>query len=252
MRSARLRSPVCTLAFAWQVVEGAPLVVAANRDEGYGRPAAPPALREWSPRALCPLDERAGGTWIGANECGLFAAVTNRPADLAGARSRGLLVRDVLGCRTAAEGRTTVERALREGAYAGFNLVVADAGGTAVADADPPTCLLLTWDGDLRTRALDPGIHVVVNAGADGEVSKARRIRAALREAPGDAPEAWREASAGVLRDHDLGACVHGEDGGTRSSSLVTVRADGGIDYAFADGPPCETAYAPVAAESHF
>jgi uncharacterized protein with NRDE domain len=252
MLRAPLSPRVCTLAFAWQVFGGAPLVAAANRDEAYGRPASPPAVRGESPRVLCPLDERAGGTWIGVNEHGLFAAVTNRPADVGGDRSRGLLLRDVLAGRTATDGLETIERALEERPYAGFNLVVADAGGTAAADSTPPKCLLFAWDGRLRTRALDPGVHVVVNAGADEETPKASRIRAALRAADAETPDAWRDAARAVLRDHDLAACVHGDGGGTRSSSLVTVRADGGVDYAFADGPPCETAHAPVDAEGHF
>ena len=78
---------------------GAPLVVAANRDEYLDRPAEGPALRQLaSGRVLASRDARAGGTWLGLSETGLFAALTNRPCPEPDPqrRSRGLLVHDAL------------------------------------------------------------------------------------------------------------------------------------------------------------
>jgi len=225
---------VCTLAFAWQAYDEASLVVGANRDEAVGRPSAPPAVRERDPSVLMPRDEEAGGTWLGVNEHGVFVAVTNRHVDLDGERSRGLLVTDALAASSADEATGAVEREVAEREYAGFNLVVADEN----------ECVLLEWDGVLRTHAFDPGTHVVVNAGFDDGTGKSRAIRAAL--SGHDTPAAWREAAREALRDHDTEACVHRDGFGTRSSSLVTVRTDGSVDYEFADGPPCETAYRPV------
>ena len=69
---------VCTLVVAWRVFETAPVCVAANRDESFDRPAAPPSVREGDPAVLAPRDERAGGTWLGYNEAGVLAAITNR------------------------------------------------------------------------------------------------------------------------------------------------------------------------------
>jgi len=95
---------MCTLIALHQCVVGAPLVIAANRDEFLDRPAEGPALRDTSHGTiLAPKDARAGGTWLGMNPSGLFAAVTNRrngepDPEL---RSRGLLVHDVLGAATA-------------------------------------------------------------------------------------------------------------------------------------------------------
>jgi uncharacterized protein with NRDE domain len=69
-------------------------LLAANRDEVYARPFSPP--RRWVAETpfWAPRDEDEGGTWIGVNERGLVAAITNRsllPAE-AGRESRGHLV----------------------------------------------------------------------------------------------------------------------------------------------------------------
>nr|WP_272931418.1 NRDE family protein [Halobacterium noricense] len=219
------------MAFAWQAYDDAPLVVGANRDEAAGRPSSPPAVRGTNPAVLMPRDEEAGGTWIGVNEHRVFVAVTNRDADIEGERSRGRLVTDTLAAGSADGAIETVEREVAAREYAGFNLVI----------ADEHECVLLEWDGVLRTHALDPGTHVLVNAGYDGGTAKSRAIRDALRGH--DTPDAWREAARSALADHDTGACIHGDGYGTRSSSLVTIRADGEVEYEFADGPPCETDY---------
>jgi uncharacterized protein with NRDE domain len=245
---------VCTLVVAWQAFPDAPVVVAANRDEQLGRPSVPPELIDADPRVVAPRDAEADGTWIGANEHGVFVAITNRwsEADLAGERSRGLLVRDALERETAAGAARLVESATEADGYEGFNLLC--------ADADAAT--LLEWDGELRTRRLDPGVHVVMNVGPIGDVAipddwperserqaaNGRRVLEALGPDPDESSGAWRERAASVLGDHEYGVCVHHEEFefGTRSSSLLTIDAEGRIDYAFADGPPCRTDFEPV------
>ncbi|WP_226021252.1 NRDE family protein [Halomicrobium salinisoli] len=241
---------MCTLVFAWQVFEPY-LAAAANRDESDDRPSEPPAVREWDARALAPVDGEADGTWIGYNEHGVFVAITNRwtDSDLAGERSRGLLVRDVLGAETAEDAARRVERAVREDEYQGFNLVVADENAA----------LYFEWDGQLSFRPLEPGVHVVVNVGADGDyripdfrqepaeeqATNAGRVHEALQPEPGESAAEWLDRAAMVVADHDYGVCVHGDGFGTRSSSLL-VLGDDERRYRFADGPPCETAYRPV------
>jgi len=252
---------VCTLTLAWQVFEGTPVVAAANRDEYLGRPSSPPSVWEDvaggdGPLVVAPRDEAAGGTWIGYNGAGVLAAITNRwvDADLAGERSRGLLVRDALDHETAEEATRYVERTVEEFEYEGFNLVVAD-------DA---AAILLEWDGSLRVRTLTPGVHVVVNVGADGsfvvpaereemgsaQAENAADARTRLRPEPGETTSEWLDRARAVLSDHDVGLCVHrdGENYGTRSSSLITI-GEAGTRYEFADGPPCEADYHPVAVD---
>lgn len=226
---------MCTLILAWRAFDDAPLIAAANRDEASGRPSSPPAIDAGEPAVLAPTDEQAGGTWIGVGAGGQFVAITNRDADLAGERSRGLLVQDALGATDASAAARLIEREVTERSYAGFDLLVADA----------ERARLSTWDGSFRQVGLDAGIHVVVNGGHDDGHPKSRRIRAAVSDPapnPGD-PDRWLERVRATLRDHDLGACVHGDRGGTRSSSLVTIGGSGRVSWWHADGPPCETPY---------
>ncbi len=246
---------MCTLTLAWQVFPDAPVVVAANRDESYGRPSLPPAKVEDDPAVVAPLDEQAGGTWIGYNESGLFAGITNRwVTGLAGERSRGLLVRDVLRESTAEDAARLVENAVDDHEYEGFNFVVADENAA----------FLLAWDGHLNVRQYEPGVHVVVNVGTDDsffvpperpdvgrrQAENARRVREALRPEPSEADSSWLDRAAAVLGDHDYGVCIHGDGFGTKSSSLIVLRPreSGGVEatYEFADGPPCETSYRPI------
>ncbi|RKD97122.1 NRDE family protein [Halopiger aswanensis] len=263
---------MCTLTLAWQVFDDAPVAVAANRDEAVGRESRPPSVYREEPLIVAPRDAEAGGTWIGYNEFGVFAGITNRwtDADLAGERSRGLLVADALEARSAAEAASIVEDATATDEYDGFNLVV--------ADADDAFCL--QWDGDLVRTNFDPGVHVVVNVAVDDDVAipsfrteaaraqaeNARTVRRELSVSGVDIDERgeleatesvseWLERAGSVLGDHDYGVCIHGDGFGTRSSSLIAIRdgdraGDGegvvGARYAFADGPPCRTSYETV------
>jgi len=258
---------VCTLVFAWQVFADTPVVAAANRDERLDRESEPPSVVDREPRVVAPTDAEAGGTWVGYNDDGVFVAITNRwtGTDLGGERSRGLLVRDALRQESAETATRLVERELDDRQYAGFNLVL----------ADERAALLVEWDGETRrVRNFEPGVHVVVNVGADGEyvvpasrpeageqqAANADSVAAALRVEPGESSPAWLDRAAEVIADHDYGVCVHGDaserrsDGssdsseggfGTRSSSLVAVGTEG-ARYRYADGPPCVTAYRDV------
>ncbi|WP_049982388.1 NRDE family protein [Halorubrum sp. BV1] len=192
---------MCTLTLAWRAFDGAPVALAANRDEVLNRPAEPPAIRggetgtgdgavgdtddeavsgsaptdaaaaaptddAGAGRYVAPRDAEAGGTWIGLTEGGLVVAVTNRwlDTDRDGDRSRGLLVRDCLDADSADDARRIVERETDERAYDGFNLVLADAR----------SAFLLAYDGALTATRLDPGVHVVGNVG--GVVNGAERF----------------------------------------------------------------------------
>ncbi|MFC7214883.1 NRDE family protein [Saliphagus sp. GCM10025334] len=262
---------MCTLTLAWQVFEDAPVVVAANRDEGLERPSDSPDLYATDPLVVAPRDAEAGGTWIGFNDHDLFVGITNRwtDADLAGERSRGRLVADALARPSAFEARTFVAEAVDAMEFEGFSLVVADRDDAFV----------LEWDGRLRTTTLEPGVHVVVNVGFDetfeiphgradaatAQAENARRVQRDLSAAAVDlvsgADETpstdgvrsldadstrtpaleWLEQVRTVLGDHEYGVCVHGDGYRTRSSSLIVLGDRRG--YAFADGPPCRTPY---------
>jgi uncharacterized protein with NRDE domain len=250
---------VCTLTLAWQVFPDTPVVVAANRDERRDRPSEPPQRTESDPAVVAPRDARAGGTWIGYNEAGLFVGITNRWVDGTTAeRSRGRLVADALREPDALSAARLVERSVDAHGYDGFNLVV----------ADRTAAYLFEWDGRLRVTQLDPGVHVVVNSGAAlggggavpdafvtsadearadravEQAKNARAVRTALTPEPGEDSTDWLDRAAGILADHEYGVCIHENGYGTRSSSLIRLGDE--PEYRFAPGPPCETAYRQV------
>ncbi|WP_135662386.1 NRDE family protein [Halorhabdus rudnickae] len=239
---------MCTLVFAWRVFDEMPVAVAANRDEVTDRPSEAPSVWDTDPAILAPRDSSAGGTWIGYNEYGVCAAITNRWLDEppAADRSRGLLVRGALGSETAEDAARLVERAVEADSYDGFNLVVADENAA----------IYLEWDGSLTVRNVDPSVHVVVNVGADGryripafraeagrqQAENADTLRTALQPEPGESGDAWLDRAGEFIADHEYGVCIHGDGFGTRSSSLLALSEDD-REYWYADGPPCETEY---------
>jgi uncharacterized protein with NRDE domain len=232
---------MCTLILLDRVVPGVPIVVAANRDEFFARPAAPPALfrSDEAGRAsfVAPQDLEAGGTWMGVNERGLFAGLTNRrnANPQPERRSRGLLVRDALA-RAGTADALAAPGPDPAGTYNPFHLLLADGASTALASAGA--------DG-FRTRVLAPGIHVVGNGDfQDDAPGKLGRIRSAAARIDAQAP--WERIVAelmAVLSDHGApdtfeNACVHSPEYGTRSSAVIALgRARRG--YWVTDGPPC-------------
>ncbi|WP_254862588.1 NRDE family protein [Halovivax gelatinilyticus] len=254
---------MCTLALAWQQFDGTPVVVAANRDEALDRPAEPPDRFAEDPVVVAPRDTRAGGTWIGVNEYDLFVGITNRwtDADIAGDRSRGLLVADALRRESAETAISFVSDSCEQFEYSGFYLVVADADDAFVCD----------WDGTLSIESLEPGCHVVTNVGhidsptvpsrrrdaGHRQLSSGRLVRRALcaestdtlNPSPSDAVTDWLDRAESVLGDHEYGVCRHENGFGTRSSSLVSLGAH--REYRYADGPPCRTPFERVELESH-
>jgi len=78
-----------------------PLILLANRDEEYDRPAA--AIHRWTdePTVTGGVDLKEFGTWLGYTDSGRFIAVLNHPftewePSLTPPRSRGKLLRDYL------------------------------------------------------------------------------------------------------------------------------------------------------------
>lgn len=237
---------MCTLIAFHRVWDDAPLVIAVNRDEAYDRPSSPPARYGSDPAVLMPRDDRAGGTWMGATGAGKWVGLTNRRGngDDPARRSRGLLCMDLLrapGPAAVAEWVAALDRP-----YNPFNLVAGDV----------ETLLLVEYaEGRARTRRLPPGCHVVTNRPFDETTGepKTRRAWALLDEAGlrpahpgGRVPDGIDERLASILADHGIlgpdALCLHGGSYGTRSGAVWRIRP-GGIELAYADGPPCCTSF---------
>jgi len=169
-------SSMCTIAILLGVVPGAPLVVAANRDELYARPTRPP--ESLGDGIAGGVDVLSGGTWLAIRRDGRFAAVTNQRALASvppGLRSRGLAVREL----AAAEDRDAYVAALDPTRYASMNLVWGDARGVSIAYA--------RREGSLDIERLPSGIHVLCNdrLGTDG-FPRGVRLHDAIAAITGD------------------------------------------------------------------
>lgn len=113
---------MCLIVFACNSHPSYKLVLAANRDEFYDRPAAPADFWKDHPHVLAGRDLKGKGTWLGITRQGRFAAITNYrdPASfMFDAKSRGKLVKDFLCDKIGAHGAK----------YNGYNLILQDSGG---------------------------------------------------------------------------------------------------------------------------
>ncbi|QNM96624.1 NRDE family protein [Chitinimonas koreensis] len=235
---------MCLIAFRWQPDTDTPLLVAANRDEFYARPAAPLA---WWPdgRILAGRDLQAGGSWMGVTRDGRFAALTNYrdPRDIKpGAPSRGALVAGFLAGST---GAADYLAGLRPAAaYNGFNLLLYDGrellGYESRAD---------------RVLRFDTGVHAVSNAAFDTPWPKVEALKAGLAiEADDDAALFALLADPAIAPDERLpatgvpleweralsAALIRTPDYGTRASTVLRLgrRTVGMTELSYARGVP--------------
>ena len=214
---------MCLILFAYRMLPGHPLIVAANRDEFYARPAAG---AHWWPDAaglLAGRDEEAGGTWLGVQADGRFAAVTNftDPQADPGARSRG-----ELAVRFLRDGRAAAAYAaeLRGDEYQGFNLLLWDGGE------------LICTSNRGATRVLAPGCYGLTNAALGAPwpkaVAGAARLKCAIHDDLNPEklikllqhdrpPEPGQQDAPGTEESRGAPCFIRGEAYGTRASTVV-------------------------------
>jgi uncharacterized protein with NRDE domain len=233
---------VCLILFAWQAHPRYPLVVAANRDEFHARPTLAADFWPRQPGLLAGRDLQAGGTWLGVTRSGRFAAVTNYREPLVPEapleRSRGELVTDFLA------GRQTplahAEALVASGSsYRGFNLLVGTSDG-----------LVHVSNRQHRAQEVSPGSHGLSNHLLDTEWPKVcsgrERLDQLLQEdridaeamldlvtersaVPGDMPldAGDGEVHQYLMNHYFIVSPVYG----TRSSTVVLMDNDGGIEF---------------------
>jgi uncharacterized protein with NRDE domain len=119
---------MCLILFAHDHHPDYRLILAANRDEFYDRPAAPLVFWEDHPHVLAGRDLKSMGTWMGVSRSGRFAAITNyrEPGrQILDAPSRGHLISDYLiGHTPPIDYLEDLKQ--KAGQYNGFNLLVGD------------------------------------------------------------------------------------------------------------------------------
>ncbi len=182
---------MCILFIANNIRSEYPLIVAANRDEFFARPSSAAHFWEDKPDVLAGRDEQAGGTWLGVNRQGQFAAVTNFriPSKFnSAARSRGDLVVNYLADKRERDFCRNLESEFAE--YNPFNLVVGDAEKLSVFSSEAP-----------GFKELSSGCHPISNGLPDDHWPKMSRGTSALRSYLEQAPEVDVSYLAGLLRD---------------------------------------------------
>jgi len=232
---------MCLIAMAWRAHPAYRLIVAANRDEYFGRPSAPADFWDDHRGVLAGRDLEAGGTWLGITLGGRFAALTNyrNPAERkTGVPSRGSLVSDFLkGKASPSEYVREVQKAAMS--YNGFSLLV--------GDTESLWFLSNRGGGPLR---VEPGVHGLSNHLLDTPWPKVERAKARLAkqlEQPFDAAAAFellgdtrRAAGAELPR---TGVSIEMEERlsairilaaggyGTRCSTALCFTNDGRVEF---------------------
>ncbi len=245
---------MCTLALFFKESEDYPLIVAANRDEFFARPSAPPQLLAKNPKVLGGKDLLAGGTWLGVNEHGMLAGILNRRSEerkeQAALRSRGLFCMDVLNVKNPPAARAFL-RNEKGSIYRPFNLLFANAEEAYIAYNQGE---VISWIG------LEKGLHVFSN-GPVSETQSEKMGRAYLlfsqvRDALLRKEKNLRERIPylrTILSDHASARnsdnpkdsiCVHMPAYGTVSSTVIFyARAERRFYSYHTSGPPCKKDY---------
>jgi len=206
-----------------------PLIVAANRDEFFARPARQAEFWKDRPLLLAGKDLQAGGTWLGLTREGYFAALTNY-RDLRMPRvigpSRGALMLEAL------DHGPDLSATLR---YEGFNLIHGMIGS-----------LRYHFNITQVDQELTAGVHGISNHLLDTPwpkvVSARKRFFEVIQSEKPDvealfdllsdstvAPdEDLPETGLDLERERQLSpAFIEGGDYGTRCSTVIMVRSDG-------------------------
>lgn len=246
---------MCLIVFSWQPDTDTPLVLLANRDEFFERPAEPMHWWQDRPDVLAGRDLKGGGTWMGVNRAGRFAALTNfrdgrAPMAPKNVPSRGLLVSAMLDATSFDNDLARVERHAHE--YAGFNLLAGDLPAGKLfwlgnradhvgAQASAPQAIPVA-------HAIAPGLHGLSNAVLDTPWPKLLGRRDALANAlsrnaddatllqimrdPDEAPDdALPDTGVSRTWERSLSAAFIASPAyGTRCTTLFRYHRDGRVD----------------------
>jgi uncharacterized protein with NRDE domain len=233
---------MCLILLAHGVREDYPLVLAANRDEFFGRPTAPAAFWEDAPQVLAGRDLQAGGSWMGITRDGRWAAVTNyrdAGSERLESRSRGELVSGFL---TGSVGPASYihEVAERGDEYNGFNLLVGHGGEVWYAS-----------NRGAMPRVLAPGVYGLSNhllntpwrkvvrgkermtdlLGSDGELDPNAVLDILAESDPAPESELPETGIARELERALSSLFIVTPEYGTRASTVLTIRAEGLVGF---------------------
>lgn len=232
---------MCLILFAYKVHPVYKLIVAANRDEFYGRPTAPAHYWEDQPDILAGRDLEKMGTWMGVTRAGHFAALTNYrdpKEETEGKRSRGELVADAL--KHKGNVKDYMQSLVgKQDLYPGYNLLAGD-----------ETELYYYSNKGQKLQTVDPGIYGVSNHLLNTEWPKVQKGKEGMSQIINGVQVELVEKLLTMLQNVDLAPdellphtgvslewerrlsplFIKSENYGTRSSTVMLM-ADKAIQY---------------------
>lgn len=238
---------MCLILIAYKQSGNFPLLIAANRDEYFARPTQTAHFWKDDPSLLAGRDLLHGGTWLGINKKGRFAAVTNfrePSAENTNATSRGFLVSQYL--RTAIDTPDYLDDLLKNiNQFDGFNLLLGDEDELYVLESV-----------DKRISLLGKGVYGISNGRFDSPWPKViqgkQKITEILHAANSNASESIDETSlfqcladdripsdealpdtgVGLEWERKLGSIfVKADAYGTRCSTLLSINAKNRVSF---------------------
>ena len=217
-----------------------PLIICANRDEFYNRPTRSARFWQKAPSLLAGKDLQAGGSWLGVNHQGNFAAVTNLrtgKGSRSDASSRGELIVNSLQPASEVNDEWLISHCDN---YNPFNLVY----GTV-------NSLRCFHSISRKSTPLTPGFHAISNGAMDDIWPKMSQGKRALEKLIVTEPSFSHEQLFSILKDEtkadmhllpDTGISkeweallssifIVSDKYGTRSSTIITVDNQGSVNF---------------------
>lgn len=222
---------MCLILTSWLQQPDTPLIVAANRDEFYARPTRSAHFWPSHPALLAGRDLEFGGSWLGVNTAGQFAAITNlRNVEASGELSRGDIVREFLtGGQSGTDFFDALERRKRR--YRPFNFLACDGHS-----------LLYCNNIQRGWQVLPPAIYAIGNFPLSEAHRKTRKACQAMQDLGAGIADPARlmrllENETPALKTGDereialSGRFIRGSEYGTRCSTTVICHRNGSIDF---------------------
>lgn len=245
---------MCILAIIYKKFEEYPIIALHNRYAIKGTVEHPPRKIRWKHLIFCPTDAASQGTWIGFNDAGLFAAVTDQHTGSVDQvkRSRGKLIMDVLG--NFSDSITALEylkRELKIGGYKKGNFILLDknCGFHIIYDEE-----VIVWEvghgtyvvsnlTPIEGRKLNEETHKVLE---EANMRKNRALKLLEDISEGYIPKVV-EKLMNIARDHEhgfseLSICYHSKEGMETTSSTIVAMGEELKDsrFLYVRGNPCE------------
>jgi len=212
-----------------------------NRDERVTRAtgSGPRIVEHQGIRAIMPIDNQAGGSWIAVNDLGLGVCLINnygaeQRLPKIDPPSRGKLVAE-LAFATNQKQALEMLNALNPQRFNPFDIFVFDSRGI-------PACR--RWDGVHFSEANNPD-NFAFSTGFDteGVVGNRRQLYHQWIQEGWDLRDYHRSH---IPRAGSYSVCMHREDAATQSMSEIRVES-ASVQMTYWPGPPCTTAaIAPV------